>query len=641
MQKKSLETILYSAAGVAIMAGIIVGFNFITGSMHRRIDLTKEKAYTLSDGTKAILKKLDTPVTLRFYCTQSENATPYTMYLKTYAKKVEDLLAEYRQAAHGKLVIQKFDPQPDSDAEDSARLDGIDPQNLPDGEPFYLGLAVNQLDAKEAIPFLSPDRERQLEYDISRAISRVVTPEKPVVGVMSPLPVFGAEPNPMMEQMGQQQQAQPPWELVTELQGDFTVKKVAMDVSKIDDDIKVLVVIHPRDISDAAQYAIDQFVMRGGKLIAFLDASSQVDSRGQNPMMGQMPGGGSSLDKLLKAWGLQFDTTKVVADRTFMMNLGEAGDTAQQHPVWLALTPEGINSNDISTAELDNVWYFSGGAFTGQPEAGLKETVLLKSTTDSQLVDGMMANFGGENILKDFKPSGIQYALAVRLSGKFKSAFPDGSPDDKKDTDANKDDKNKTVEKKTDNSLKESNGDTTVVLVGDADMIYDGFSLRKINTPFGTLAQAMNGNLNFAQNLVEQLSGDNNLIGVRSRAVLQHPFTRVKKIQAEAEARYMDKIKELQDNRDKAMARLNELQQQKSQNQRYILSPEQQAEIDNLKKSEATVSTDLRNVQKDLRRDVVSLQHKVEWVNIASMPLAVTLVGIGLAVFKRKRTSAK
>lgn len=641
MQKKSLETILYSAAGVVIMAGIIVGFNIITGSMHRRIDLTKEKAYTLSDGTKAILAKLDTPVTLRFYCTQSENATPYTMYLKTYARKVEDLLAEYKQAAHGKLVIQKFDPQPDSDAEDSARLDGIDPQNLPDGEPFYLGLAVNQLDAKEAIPFLSPDRERQLEYDISRAISRVVTPEKPVVGVMSPLPVFGAEANPMMEQMGQQPQAQEPWALVTELQGDFTVKKVAMDASKIDDDIKVLVVIHPRDISDAAQYAIDQFVMRGGKLIAFLDASSQVDSRGQNPMMGQMPGGSSSLDKLLKAWGLQFDTTKVVADRTFMMNLGEAGDTAQQHPVWLALTPEGINSNDISTAELDNVWYFSGGAFTGQPVPGLKETVLLKSTTDSQLVDSMMANFGGENILKDFKPSGIQYALAVRLSGKFKTAFPDGTPDEKKDADANKDDKNKTAETKSDNSLKESKEDTTVVLVGDADMIYDGFSLRKINTPFGTLAQAMNGNLNFAQNLVEQLSGDNNLIAVRSRAVLQHPFTRVKKIQAEAEARYMDKIKELQDDRDKAMARLNELQQQKSQNQRFILSPEQQAEIDNLKKSEATISTDLRNVQKDLRRDVVSLQHKVEWVNIASMPLAVTLVGIGLAVFKRKRTSAK
>ncbi|HLX68770.1 MAG TPA: GldG family protein, partial [Verrucomicrobiae bacterium] len=433
MQKKSLETILYSAAGVAIMAAIVVAFNLVTASMHRRMDLTREKAYTLSAGTKAILAKLDTPVKLRFYCTQSENATPYTLYLKSYARKVEDLLTEYQQAAHGKLTIEKLDPQPDSDAEDSARLDGIDAQNLPGGETYYLGLAVSQLDAKEAIPFLSPDRERDLEYDISRSISRVVTPEKPVIGVMSPLPVFGAPGNPMAEQMGQPSQGQDPWALITELKGDFAVRQVGMDVSKVDDDIKVLLVIHPRDISDAAQYAIDQFVMRGGKLIAFLDASSLVDSRGQNPMMGQMqmPGGGSSLDKLLKAWGLQFDTSKVVADRTYMINTGEEGDTANQHPVWLAITPDSINSNDVATAELENLWYFSGGAFTGQPAPGLKETVLLKSSVDSQLVDSMTANFSGENVLKEFKPSGIQYALAVRLTGQFKTAFPDGKPGDK------------------------------------------------------------------------------------------------------------------------------------------------------------------------------------------------------------------
>ncbi|HWD91842.1 MAG TPA: Gldg family protein [Verrucomicrobiae bacterium] len=637
MQKKSFETILYSIAGVIIMAAILIGFNFVTGAVHDRVDLTKEKAYTLSGGTKAILGKLDAPVKLRFYCTRAENATPMAVYLKSYAKKVEDLLEEYRQAGHGKIVVEKIDPQPDSDAEDSARLDGIDAQNLPDGERFYLGLAVSQgLDSKQAIPFLSPDRERQLEYDISRAITRAVTPEKPVIGVMSVLPVFGAEPNPMMQQMGQQPQQQPPWQLITELQNDFTVKRVAMDASAIDDDIKVLIVIHPRDISDAAQYALDQFIMRGGKLIAFLDSSSQVDSHNQNPMMGQMPSGGSSLDKLLKAWGLDFDTTKVVADRDFTMNLGEEGDTTQQHPVWLALTPEGINSNDIATAELDNIWYFSGGAFTGKPAPGLNETVLLHTTPDSQLVDSMTANLSGENILKDFKPSGIEYALAVRLTGKFKTAFPDGKPVDKKD-----DAKDKPTEKKTDTSLKETKEDNTVVLIGDSDMIYDGFTLRRVNTPFGTMSTAMNANLNFAQNLVEQLSGDNNLIAVRSRAVLEHPFTRVKKIEAQAQARFMDKIKELQDSRDKANARLNELQQQKSQDQRFILSPEQQAEIENLKKTEAKTSTDLRTVQKDLRRDVVSLQHRVEWINIAAMPLAVTLVGIGLAIFKRKRTSAK
>jgi gliding motility-associatede transport system auxiliary component len=639
MQKKSLETILYSAAGVVIMAAILIGINVITAPVHERVDLTKEKAYTLSAGTKAILAKLDTSVKVRFYCTQPENATAYSVYMKTYAKKVEDLLSEYQQAGHGKLVIQKYDPQPDSDAEQSAQLDGIEPQNLPGGERFYLGLAVSQLDAKQAIAFLSPDRERELEYDISRAISRVVTPEKPIIGVMSPLPVFGAEPNPMMQQMGQQQQQQPPWALITELQNDFTVKRIAMDVGKIDDDIKVLVVIHPKEITDAAQFAIDQFIMRGGKLIAFLDASSQVDSQNQNPMMGQMPGGGSTLDKLLKAWGLQFDTTKVVADRNFTMNLSQEGDPSQQRPVWLALTPEGINSNDIATAELDNIWYFSGGAFTGTPVPGLSETVLLKSTKDSQLVDGMLANFSGENILKEFKPSGIQYALAVSLHGKFKTAFPDGSPQEKKDE--AKDAKDKTPEKKAGASLKETKEDNTVVLIGDADMIYDGFTLRRVNSPFGTMAMAMNGNLNLAQNLVEILSGDNNLIAVRSRAVSAHPFTRIKKLQAEADARLMDKEKELEDSFNKTEARMNELQQQKSPNQRYIESPEQKAEIDNLRKTAAKIKADQKLVQKDLRKDVNALQHKTEVVNIATMPLLVILTGVGLAVFKRKRNSAK
>jgi ABC-type uncharacterized transport system involved in gliding motility auxiliary subunit len=440
----------------------------------------------------------------------------------------------------------------------------------------------------------------------------------------------------MMQQMGQQAQGQDPWALVTELQNDFTVKHVEMDTAKIDDDIKVLLVIHPREISDTAQFAIDQFIMRGGKLVAFLDSSSLVESRGQNPMSGQMPASGSSLDKLLKAWGLQFDTSKVVADRNLAMNLGDAGDTAQQHPMWLTLTPENINSNDIATAELDNIWYFSGGAFTGKPVPGLNETVLLTSTTDSQLVDGMLANFSSDNILKDFHPSGSEYALAVRLTGKFKTAFPDGKPDEKKDDAA----KDKPPEKK-EPSLKESAQDNTVILVGDSDMFYDGFTLRKINSAFGQMAMAMNGNLNFAENLVEQLSGDNNLITVRSRSLSDHPFTRVKKIEAEAQARFTDKIKELQDSRDKANDRLNELQQQKSQNQKFILSPEQQAEIENLRKTENKVSSDLRTVQKDLRRDVVSLQHHVELINVAAMPLAVIVAGIGLAVFKRKRNSAK
>jgi ABC-type uncharacterized transport system involved in gliding motility auxiliary subunit len=640
MKKNSYETLLYSAVGVVAMAAILVFFNAIAGVFKTRVDLTQEKAYTLSAGTRAILKKLDTPVKIRFYCTQTE-ATADTAPLHSYAKDVEDLLAEYKQAAGGKLTVEEYDPQPDSDAEDSARLDGVEPQQLRNGDRFYLGLSVSMLDQKEALPFLDPSRERLLEYDLSRAISKVITPEKPVVGIMSPMPLFGAPSNPMMQRMGQQGQGQPPWAIVTELKNDFDVKHVEMDTDKIDDDVKVLLVIHPREITDKTQYAIDQFVMRGGKLIAFLDPLPMVDSRQQNEMLGSIPNSGSSLDKLLKAWGLTFDTAKVVADMNFKMQLGGRNGEPQEAPACLSVTSDGINKDDIITGQIDNVWLPYVGAFTGTPAAGLKETVLLHSTKDSQLVDSFLANLSGENMLKEFKPSGKEYALAVRLAGKFKTAFPNGKPESqKKDTDKKADDK--SAEKKSDDSLKETKQENAVVLVGDADMLFDNVALRQMQTPFGVISMAMNGNLNFAQNAVEQSAGDSNLIAVRSRATLNRPFTRIKAMEAAANEKYQSEIKRLEDSKADAERRINELQQQKKdKDQRFILSPEQAAELTNLRAEEAKTNKNLKQVRKDFRAEVVSLQTWYKWVNILAVPFAVAASGIVIAFVNRRKTSAK
>ena len=629
--------------GVAAMAVILIAFNVLAGVAKQRIDLTKEKAFTLSQGTRAILNKLDTPIKIRFYCTQGEPSAE-TVFLRTYAKHVEDLLAEYKQAAHGKITIEKYDPQPDSDAEDSARLDGVEGQMLRNGERFYLGLAVVQLDSKEAIPFLDPNRERLLEYDLSRAITRVGTPDKPVVGIMSPLPVFGMPSNPMMMRMGQQ--GQQPWVIVNELKNDFNVQRVAMDVDKIDDNIKLLVIIHPREITDKAQFAVDQFIMRGGKLIAFLDPLPMMDTREQNEMLGSMPNSGSSLDKLLKAWGLSFDTSKVVADMNYKMQLAGRGGQPQDAPAVMAVTGNGLNSEDIVTSQIDNVWLPYAGAFTGTPVQGLKETVLLKSTKDSQLVDGFMAHLSGENVMKEFKPSGNQYALAVRLTGKFKTAFPNGPPEDKKEDekkDADKKDADKKPEvKQPVDSLKETAQDNTVILVGDADMLYDRVALQPIQTLFGTAYSPANGNISFAQNAIEQMTGDNNLISVRSRATVSRPFTRVKAIEAAANEKFQSEIKQLEDNASEAQRKINELQQQKKdKDQRFILSPEQQTELANLRKQEVETRKHLKQVQKDLRKEVVSLQNTVKWMNILAVPIAVMASGIVIAVVKRRKTSAK
>ena len=570
---------------------------------------------------------------IRFYCTQSDTATPDTVYLKDYARKVQDLLQEYKEVAGKNLIIQKFDPQPDSDAEDSARLDGLQPQQLPGVDQFYLGLSVSLADAQVAIPFLSPDREKLLEYDITRAISQVINPEKPTIGIMSSLPVFGEPANPMMQQEGQPS-GSAPWTFVSQLQQDYNVKHVELDAARIDDDVKVLVVIHPKGISDETQYAIDQFVLRGGKLIAFLDPLSAYASRQQqNPMMGGDSGGSSSsLDKLVKAWGLQFDTDKVVADLDFKMQLNGQDNTPIDAPAWLALTPDGINRNDIASSEIESVWLPMTGAFLGTPFAGLKETVLLDSSKDAELTDVTLANMGGQDIMNNFKPTGVNYPLAIRLTGKFPTAFPNGDP-------ANS---GTNAPAKTNDSLKESKTETSVVLFGDSDLLADDFSLRKEDSPFGQMVSEMNANLDLAQNLVEQMAGDENLITIRSRATTSRPFTRIKQMEAAAEAQGEARIAGLQQSLEETQQHLSELQQQKkSADQRFILSPEQQAEVDNFQKKQAEVSRELRQAQKDLHKEVTSLETRLEWLNILAMPVGVTLAGVAIAVVKRRKNSAK
>ena len=631
--KRGLEVYVYSAVGIAAMFIILVAFNVIAARAKQRIDLTAERAYTLSPGTRAILGKLDTPVQVRFYCTRSENQLP--VFLKTYAQRVEDLLGEFQQASKGQIEIQKLDPVPDSDAEDSAKLDGVEGQSLQLGaEPIYLGVSVSMLDQKEAIPFLTPNRESLLEYDLARAISRVASPSKPVVGVMSPLPVRGQPMNPTMMRQGQR--GAQPWALLSELQRDFTVKTVEMSVDKIPDDVRTLVVIHPKAISEATQYALDQFVLRGGKLIAFLDPLSVLDP---SPAQSQFGAGGqssSTLDKLLPAWGLSFDTSTVVADLEYLANTRQG-----RAPTALALTEKAMNKDDVVTAQTDSLFYVFGGAFSGTPAEGLKQTVLIHSSANSQLVDPMMAQMGGEQIISDFKKSGTEYPLAVRLTGKFKTAFPNGKPAAATPPATPKPEGEKPAE----TSLKESAEENTVVLIGDCDIIQDPIAVREAMSPFGQrMVMPANGNLAFAQGAIEQLTGDSNLIAVRSRASRERPFTVVREMQTEAESRFRDKIKQIEGSLAEAQQKLNQLQQAKKPEgggKSFLLSPEQQQEIANFRKKESEMKQQLKQERKKLRADIDSLETRVKWLNIAGMPALVAVAGLGLAMVRRSRRAAR
>jgi len=623
MKQTKIQTLLFSTAGVGLAFVAITGLNLLFSPVRARLDLTADGLHTLSEGSRKILSKIDSNVEVRLYVSRGENRMPSA--IKNYAQTVEDLLQEFRAASGGKITIKRLDPEPDSDAEDTAKLDGIEPVSLGQmgGDPIYFGMAVSLAPETKAIPFLSPQREKLLEYDIARVISQVIATHKPVLGVMSPLPVLGGPAmNPMMMQMGRQPQQQQPWITFSELKRDFTVESVPMETDTIPDKIQVLMVVHPKDISEKAQYAIDQFILRGGKLIAFLDTQCITDNRNPNPM-GMNLGGGSSLPKLLEKWGIGLDTSKVVADRTFSRELQGRDGRPQPVPAFLFLNADGVNRDDAVTGQSDNLWLPFAGGFTGKPAEGLKADVLLKSSKDSQLVDGMTSQFNGAKILDDFAPSQTNYPLALRLSGKFKTAFPDGKPGA---TNAS--------------SLKEAKSDTVVYLFGDVDFLNDAYSV-EVNPMLG-MAMPRNGNLALVQNLVEQASGDVNLVGARGRASVSRPFTVVQRMEGEARARYQGKIEGLNKKVEQLQSKLNDVQiKQEGNTSKIILTKDQQDAISNFKKQQIEARKDLRKERRNLDVDVKNLENQVKWLNIAAMPLLVSAAGIALAIARKNRTNAK
>lgn len=615
---KKYETFLYSAAGLAALFFLLVAVNYLASPLTLRADLTQGHIYTLSPATRAILKKLDAPVTLRLYISKGEDAMP--LPLRGFAQRVQDMVHEFKSAAGGKLIVEKYNPTPDSDEEDAAQLDGIEPQTLPSGGQFYLGLTVSQLDRKQTIAALSPQREQLLEYDLIRAIASVANPHKPTIGVMSALPVLGGTMNYMTRQPNQ------PWALASELEDDYKVESVAMSAKSIGKNIKVLLLIHPRDISQQTEYALDQFVLRGGRLIAFVDPYMFFDRR-PNPMMPQLPGepSSSSLPALFKAWGVKMYPGKVVAD------LDYASGTGQHYtPAVLTLNKTALDKNDVATNQIHTLLYAFGGAFdVSKLASGLKATVLARSSPNSMLVDASAASLSGNAATRDFKPAGKSMPLALRLSGKFKTAFPAGPPPAAG--------KSESAAANTP-QLKQSAADNSVVLVGDADMLADGAAVDVENIFGRKVVVPSNGNLAFVQGLVDQLSSAYDLTSLRSRASSFRPLIVVRQMEAEAQKRYLGQIKALQDELQQTNQKLRLLRSPSTgAKSAQILSPAQQTELDHFRKRVLETRHKLKEVRKTLRQDVEALQFWTKVVNIAAMPLLVTLFGLAFAGLRRRR----
>jgi ABC-type uncharacterized transport system involved in gliding motility auxiliary subunit len=608
---KKYEHIIYSAIGLAALFLLLVAVNFLVSRAPFRADLTEGDLYTLSPGTHKILANLQSPVKVKLYLSQGESVP---VPLRSFTQRVEDLVREFKGVAGSNLIVERYNPRPDSEEEDAAQLDGIEPQQLFTGEQFYLGVAITQLDRKQSIPTISPQRERLLEYDLVRAIARVGSAERPKIGLMAGLPVLGERFNPFTRQSSD------PWVLANELRREFEVKEVPLTAKEIDKELNVLLVIHPRDVQPATEYALDQFVMRGGKLIVFVDPYAYFDQMPTMPGMPQMPSG-SNLPTLFKAWGVNMDPGKVVSDVVF-----GSGGGARYTPTVLSLNRTAFSRDDIVTGQIETLLYAFGGAFEIK-NTDLKVVELVKSSPNSMLVDSMNATKSGDEATRSFKPSGNSMPLAVRLTGKFKTAFPEGLKEDEK----------KPAAAGTP-ALRES-AENSVILVADVDLLADGAAV-DVQEVFGRkVVVPSNGNLAFALGMVEQFAAGDDLISLRSRAAAFRPLTVVRELEAEAQNEYFGRIQALEEEKQKTQARLQELQktQGAAGKSGQILSPEQQEELERFKKTYIETNLALKELRKNLRQDAEALVFWTKVANIALMPLLVVLAGILVALVRRRR----
>jgi ABC-type uncharacterized transport system involved in gliding motility auxiliary subunit len=636
---KTTHPVTRAAFGVAALVAIALLANWLvslTPLGNRGADFTENKVHTLSTGTRAILTELDTPVVIRYYASRNTDYMPED--LKLHMRRVDDLLKEYVSitdsgaASKGKLRIENLDPEPDTDAEDSANLDGINGQRMDDQNLFF-GLAISCLDKKSVIPFMDPRDETMLEYHLSKAISDVSTPTKPKIGIMSALNLKGAPA------MMPGQPPTPGWVIYQQLKQTFEVVDISMEGATIDPkQIKVLLLFHPAEINKETEFTVDQYLLNGGTVVACLDAFSvaaQMTSGGGNPMMGQQQNPTSStLPTLLSAWGVSYESTQVLADPPLATKLG--GER-----LGLAVLTCGKDTmpqkDNVITKELGSVTLFLPGAYTLKGASGITSTSLIQSSTQAGFVDSMKASQLDPSLSRTLKANGTAYDLVTHLTGTFKTAFPDGKP--KPTTEGTPAPENKDAPKPE--PLKESAVPGNVFLIADVDAFYDRFAYNVQNFGGTQMASPSNGNSSLLLNLLDQAVGSKHLIGSRSRSALRRPFTVIQKMEDDFNKTVGVKIEEFQAKQKEAQQKLSTLQAQKSNSSDLYLSPAQEEEIKKLRKEQVDYSKKIREEEKELRRQKDKLAGKITLLNVAAMPILVILLGLGLFFKRRSSTRAR
>ncbi len=589
-----------------------------------RWDLTDGRLFTISEGTKRILAEIDEPINLYYFFSDKQTADLPTV--RDYARRVEEMLDEFAAHAGAGINLQKIDPVPFSEQEDLAARFGL--QAVPvsnSGESIYFGIAgTNSVDDAAAIPFMHADKQQFLEYDLAKLVYTLANPKRPVIGVMTELPML-SDFDPMT------QRVRDSWILAEQIEGLFELRRVATTVDRIEEDIDVLMLVHPKDLTETTLYAIDQFVLGGGKALIFVDPRAEMDrpANPSDPMAAMQASQSSNLARLFQAWGIEYSPDQIVGDKQLALSITmRPGEPPVRHVGMLGLTGDSLDQDDVVSGGLDQINVAMIGYLSKAEDSTIELIPLIQSSTDAMPIAADRLRFMSDpnELLNDFQATGERYVLAARINGELNTAFPDGAP---ADAAAETDEPAARPEHRS-----SSDGTASMIVVADTDILTDRLWVQ-VNRFLGQrMANAWASNGDFVVNALDNLTGSNDLIGIRGRATYSRPFLRVQELEREADERWRGTIQELEAQLAQTESKLGELQASRNDENLAILTDEQSAELERFQQQRLQVRKELRDVQLTLNQDKERLGVWMKILNILVLPLVLTF---GLAYFSARR----
>ena len=641
---------LMTTTGVVLALVLLFAVNILAKRTlgPARIDLTENRLFTLSEGTRGILAGLDEPVTLRFYLSQRE--LERVPGVGGYADRVRALLNEYQRLSGGKLTLHVIDPEPFSEEEDRAvgyGLRGV-PLGLDEGI-FYFGLAgTNSVDDEDVIPFFAAEREQFLEYDVTKLVYNLTSPKQKIVGLLSSLPIEGQGP-PMQAAMGGM--GGPPWMVVEQVRQLFELRSLHPKLDEIPEDVDVLMLVHPQTLPREALYAIDQYVLRGGRVVAFVDPYSEVQQDGMAGGFMQPVGSRrSEIDELLSAWGVTLgDDVVADLDLALKVRMEQSGRVLTfDYPVWMNITPHTFDQDDIVTGNLGNLGFGTPGYL--EPSEGATTTFTPLVTTTPRAARFTTAQVAAvttdpRELLDEYTPQDQAYTVVARVSGKVSTAFPDGRPlpelsEDEGNEPAEGDGSANDEASKAEH-VSESTEDVQIVLVADADMLADRFWVVVQEFLGSRIAVPSAANSTLVVNALDNLTGSGDLISVRNRGTFTRPFTRVIALKQRAERAFRAKEQELIAQLEETERRLVELEESNQGNDSLILTDAQRDELVRFRQERVRFGKELREVRRQLRSDIEALESWLKFANIGLVPILIGFSGFvaGLMQLRRRRAA--